>query len=213
LAKEGADGGLEFTWSEPEAGVSSVRIFAAPKATALGQVRLAHLIGIIESDGSTVWNMDPLHAAGFIRDAARTRWGVDIGASPDVPFLADRLAVFDRLKGMVAGANPVTLKIPQANDLAFYAASVNSQGEQSLLVPVEVPVLAVPVAAPAPAEPTAPAAADDPFGPAPEQAPAVEDPFGAPPEPAPAAQDPFAAPPEPAPVEPTAQPVQAEPAP
>ncbi|MDX9980547.1 MAG: hypothetical protein RBU25_11035, partial [Lentisphaeria bacterium] len=211
LAAIGEGQALHFAWSEPEAGVLSVRIFAAPKATMLGQVRLPHLVGIIEKDGTTIWNMDPVHAAGFMRDAARKRWGVDIGASPEVPLLADRLAIFDRIKGLSAGAAPVDLLVEKANDLAFYAASVNAQGEQSLLVPIEVPVLAEPVVVPPP-EPVAEPAAQDPFAePAaepvaePAAEPAAQDPFAEPaaaPAAEPPAQDPFAEPAEqPPPVE------------
>jgi len=157
--------------------VQSVRIFAAPKATAAKDVHLAQLVGIVERERVTVWTMDPVHVAGVMRDAARSRWGVDIGAGPEVPLLADRLAIYDRLKSAVAtAAAPLVVELAEPQALAFYAASVNAEGVQSPLVPVEVTGIVVPEAKPEEAE-------------APEEQPAAENPFGDEPE-APAAGEP-----------------------
>lgn len=176
VGKANAQQKLEFIWSDPVPAVQSIRIFAAPKATAMKDVRLAQLVGIVERERVTVWTMDPVHVAGVVRDAARGRWGVDVGAGPEVPLLADRLAVYDRLKGAVATTTaPLVVELADPQTLAFYAASVNAEGVQSPLVPVEVAGIVVPEVKPEEPEVQEEApAADNPFGGEPEAPAAVE---------------------------------------
>lgn len=156
---------LVFTWTDPVPAVQSVRVFAAPKETAANAVHLAQLVGILEREKATVWTMDPVHAAGCIRDAARSRWGVDIGADAAVPLLADRLAIYDQLKGAVASGGPLTVSLSAAHTMAFYVASVDADGVQSALQPLAVSGIVVPEAKPeVPQEPTELPAGENPFG-------------------------------------------------
>ena len=127
---------LEFTWNEPVAGIVSVRIFAAPAGTEANAVHVEHVIGIMELDGTSLRTMDPIHAVGYIRNAARDRWGVDIGSGGDVPLVASRLALFDRLKGIAKGRAPLRIQVAEPAKRLFFAAGVNAEGQQTPLVAV-----------------------------------------------------------------------------
>ncbi|MBT3286640.1 MAG: hypothetical protein HN380_04775 [Victivallales bacterium] len=130
--------GVELVWKKPTAAAYAVRIFGAPKGTAVANVHMEQMVAVIEVDGTTIQGMEPVHVAGALRDAARERWGVDIAGAGDVPLLASRLAIYDGLKGIGKAKEPLTIKLAGAAKFSFFAASVNRNGEQSKLVPIEI---------------------------------------------------------------------------
>jgi hypothetical protein len=158
---------VEFTWSSPAVGTQSVRVFAVPKGTPATDVHMGQLIGIIEQDGSAIWSMDPIHVAGHLQEAALARWGVDIAAQPDVPFLATRVDIYRNLLKRTSGGKPLAVSLVDAPQRSFFVAGVRASGEQSGLVPVEVAGLL-----PVEEKP------DEPGAEQPAEAPAGADPLG-----------------------------------
>jgi hypothetical protein len=161
------DEAVEFTWANPVAGTQSVRVFVAPKGTAPKDVHMGQLVGIIEQDGSTIWSMDPIRVAGRIQEAAFAKWGVDIAAQPDAPFLATRLDIYKNLVGTTSGGKPLAVSLIDPQNRSFFAAAVRPSGEQSELMPLEVAGLVRVEKKPAEEQPAEEAPAEQPAAAAP----------------------------------------------
>jgi len=126
---------ITVVWRAPAEEHNSLRIYAAPKGTAVKKVDESYLVGVVHKTGRRVYEMDPFLAVQKIRRAMVKRWGGSMELPPPTSWRGKKylpwklrrihypLAYSDDLK-------PLTITVKDAATKDIYVSAATWYGEE-----------------------------------------------------------------------------------